>query len=236
MKRLLFFILFGLYIAFIAGCSSVASYGIYHKVRKGDTLYSIARRYHVSVDKLMEGNSIPDAQSLQVGDWVFVPGATQPVSKQAPSQVKSQKRASSTPKNTQNKSSKPIVATEKPHSKFAWPMKGVVTSPFGKRWGRMHEGIDIGAPKGTPVYASAAGKVIFAGNRGAYGKVIIIQHPGNWFTVYAHNSKIVVSQGETVKQGQLISKEGQTGRATGPHLHFEIRKGAKPLNPLSFLP
>lgn len=233
MMRRLWLFVFILTALFLAGCAT-ASYGVYHHVEKGDTLYSIAKQYRLSVDKLKDGNTISDARSLQVGDWLFVPGVASPVSKKVLSKSKplQQKKKRSVPK----KSSKKVVASKKPPSKFRWPMKGVVTSPFGKRWGRMHEGIDIGAPEGTPIYASAAGKVIFAGNRGAYGKVIIVQHPGNWFTVYAHNSKIVVSQGATVKQGQLISKEGKTGRATGPHLHFEIRQGAKPLDPLSFLP
>ena len=231
MKTFLSLIIFVLSLLFLSGCAGVASYGIYHKVGKGETLYSIARRYRVSVDKIKDGNTISDARALQVGDWVFVPGVSSSAKKSAPSQTKPTKRVVS-----QKKTSASVVSSKKPASKFAWPMKGVVTSKFGKRWGRMHEGIDIGAPIGTPIHASASGKVIFAGNRGAYGKVIIIQHPGNWFTVYAHNNAFVVAQGAKVKQGQLIAKSGKTGRATGPHLHFEIRKGAKPQNPLSFLP
>ena len=192
--------------------------------------------YFIVRYKITDGNTIPDARSIQVGDWVFVPGVASIAPQTAPSKPKSKERVAAQKTHLKKSASPPIVASKKPPSKFIWPMKGVVTSPFGKRWGRMHEGIDIGAPEGTPIHASAAGKVIFAGPRGAYGKVIIIQHPGNWFTVYAHNSKLIAAQGATVKQGQLIAKEGKTGRATGPHLHFEIRKGAKPLDPLSFLP
>ncbi|MEM7715620.1 MAG: M23 family metallopeptidase, partial [Cyanobacteria bacterium P01_A01_bin.68] len=133
---------------------------------------------------------------------------------------------------------KPIDESKPPAKGFAWPAKGVFTSGFGPRWGRMHKGIDIAAPTGTPIHAAADGVVVSAGwNRGGYGKLVDIRHPDGTLTRYAHNSKIVVRKGQRVQQGQLISKMGSTGFSTGPHLHFEIRKGGKKaVNPIAFLP
>jgi murein DD-endopeptidase MepM/ murein hydrolase activator NlpD len=118
---------------------------------------------------------------------------------------------------------------------FIRPSRGNVTSPFGKRWGRMHEGIDYGMPVGTDVKASDGGKVIYAGRKDAYGLCVIIDHGGNMTTLYAHNSKLLVSKGDKVFQGQLIAKSGNTGRSTGPHLHFEIRINGTPVNPAKYV-
>ena len=133
---------------------------------------------------------------------------------------------------------KPIEASKPPSKGFIWPAKGVFTSGFGPRWGRMHKGIDIAAPTGTPIHAAADGVVISAGwNRGGYGKLVDIRHPDGTLTRYAHNSKILVRKGQAVQQGQKISLMGSTGFSTGPHLHFEIRKGGKKaVNPIAFLP
>lgn len=121
---------------------------------------------------------------------------------------------------------------------FAWPAQGVLTSGYGPRWGRMHKGIDIAAPVGTPIKAAAPGVVISAGwNAGGYGNLVEIQHADGSTTRYGHNSKILVHQGETVKQGQQIAEMGSTGRSTGPHCHFEVHpKGQGAVNPIAFLP
>jgi murein DD-endopeptidase MepM/ murein hydrolase activator NlpD len=133
---------------------------------------------------------------------------------------------------------KPIDELKPPAKGFAWPAKGVFTSGFGRRWGRMHKGIDIAAPTGTPIHAAADGVVVSAGwNRGGYGNLVDIRHPDGTLTRYAHNSKIIVKKGQQVQQGQRISLMGSTGFSTGPHLHFEIRKGGtKAVNPIAFLP
>jgi murein DD-endopeptidase MepM/ murein hydrolase activator NlpD len=119
-------------------------------------------------------------------------------------------------------------------SGFIWPVSGVVTSGFGPRWGRMHEGIDISAPSGTAVRAAAAGNVIIAGSMGGYGTIIVIDHGNGLSTAYAHLSSIWVGGG-TVSQGQGIGAVGCTGSCTGPHLHFEVRVNGTPVNPLSYL-
>lgn len=120
---------------------------------------------------------------------------------------------------------------------YMWPAKGTLTSGYGWRWGRMHQGIDIAAPTGTPIVAAAPGVVSFAGWNSGYGYLVEITHPDNSLTLYAHNSQILVQEGQKVAQGELISKMGSTGRSTGPHLHFEIHPpGSGAANPIAYLP
>ncbi len=123
--------------------------------------------------------------------------------------------------------------------KFGWPVSGPVTSGFGQRCGssgcRMHSGIDIAAPVGTPVGASAAGTVVAAGNQGAYGLTVIIDHGDGFATLYAHLSTISVSSGQRVSRGTVVGAVGMTGNSTGPHLHFEIRYGGSPVDPIAYL-
>jgi murein DD-endopeptidase MepM/ murein hydrolase activator NlpD len=120
-------------------------------------------------------------------------------------------------------------------SGFIWPVNGPVTSPFGMRWGRMHTGIDIGAPYGTPIRAAAAGRVIYAGSMDGYGNLVFIDHGSGLSTGYAHQSSIAVSNRETVAQGQVIGYVGCTGHCFGPHLHFEVRVNGTPVDPLGYL-
>ncbi|NBD18304.1 MAG: peptidoglycan DD-metalloendopeptidase family protein [Cyanobacteria bacterium] len=121
---------------------------------------------------------------------------------------------------------------------YIWPAEGVFTSGYGMRWGRMHRGIDIAAPIGTPILAAAPGEVVVAGwHNGGYGNLVKLKHPDGSLTLYAHNNKVLVQKGQEVDQGQQIAEMGSTGRSTGPHLHFEIHPagtGAK--NPLAYLP
>jgi len=120
---------------------------------------------------------------------------------------------------------------------YAWPTKGVFTSGYGWRWGRMHKGIDIANNTGTPIHAARQGVVTFSGWSGAYGYLVEIAHGDGDSTRYAHNSRLLVSKGQMVSRGMKISLMGSTGRSTGPHLHFEIRRsGGAAINPLSKLP
>lgn len=121
---------------------------------------------------------------------------------------------------------------------YIWPAKGVLTSPFGWRWGRIHPGIDIAAPIGTPVFAAAAGVVATAGwNSGGYGNVVDIRHPDGSLTRYGHNSRLLVQAGQQVEQGQEIAEMGSTGYSTGPHCHFEVHPpGHGAVNPMAYLP
>lgn len=120
-------------------------------------------------------------------------------------------------------------------SGFVWPVQGSVSSPFGARWGRMHEGIDITAPAGATVVASTSGTVIHAGSMGGYGLLVLIQHPGGIVTAYAHNSSIAVGVGASVAQGQQIASVGCTGSCSGNHVHFEVRVGGSPTDPMNYL-
>lgn len=125
-----------------------------------------------------------------------------------------------------------------PASGFIWPARGVLTSGYGMRWGRMHRGIDIAAPIGTPIFAAAAGVVTYAGwNKGGYGNLVEIRHPDGSITRYAHNNRILVRKGQKVEQSQQIAEMGSTGFSTGPHCHFEIHPpGRGAVDPIAFLP
>jgi murein DD-endopeptidase MepM/ murein hydrolase activator NlpD len=119
-------------------------------------------------------------------------------------------------------------------SGFIWPVSGPVTSGYGWRWGRMHEGIDIGAPCGTPIRAAASGTIVYAGWMDGYGNIVIIDHGGGIGTAYGHQSAIYVGGG-SVSQGQTIGAVGSTGHSTGCHLHFEVRVNGTPVDPLGYL-
>jgi len=121
---------------------------------------------------------------------------------------------------------------------YRWPLgAGIVSSEFGHRWHKAHEGIDIAADAGEPVYASAAGEVLYANNRmRGYGNVVILRHDSKMTTLYAHNQTLKVRLGAKVKQGQVIALLGSTGHSTGPHIHFEMRRANAPLNPRKILP
>lgn len=118
---------------------------------------------------------------------------------------------------------------------FARPGKGRLTSPYGRRWGRLHAGIDLAAGMGSPVRAAARGVVLSAGAESGYGRVVRVVHADGTVTVYAHMSAALVHAGERVQAGELVGREGNTGRSTGPHLHFEVRVNGTPVNPLNWL-
>jgi len=118
---------------------------------------------------------------------------------------------------------------------FVKPVSGIVTSRFGSRWGSTHTGIDVGASTGTSIYAASSGTVLFSGWKGTLGKLIVVNHGNGIQTYYAHCSSLLVSAGDTVTAGQQIAKVGNTGRSTGPHLHFEIRLNGSALNPQSYI-
>ncbi len=118
---------------------------------------------------------------------------------------------------------------------FVWPVHGILTSGFGWRWGRMHEGIDLAVPSGTPVVAAASGTVVVAGWLGGYGNLVVIDHGNGIATAYGHNTSVTVGYGQSVAQGQLVAYSGNTGHSTGPHVHFEVRVSGSPVDPLGYL-
>jgi len=119
---------------------------------------------------------------------------------------------------------------------FIWPVSGPITSPFGMRWGVLHPGLDIGVPEGTPIHAAASGTIIYCSWESGYGNFVVIDHHNGLATAYGHQSRIAVSCGEDVTQGQVIGYTGCTGFCTGPHLHFEVRVNGAPVDPLGYLP
>src|SRR5829696_10238596 len=120
-------------------------------------------------------------------------------------------------------------------SGLTWPVNGLITSGFGWRWGRMHEGIDIGAPSGAAIHAAAGGTVIYCGWMGGYGNLIVIDHGGGLATAYGHQSGLAVGCGTSVGEGQVIGYVGCTGHCFGPHVHFEVRVNGSPVDPLGYL-
>jgi murein DD-endopeptidase MepM/ murein hydrolase activator NlpD len=190
-----------------------ASHGITHTVSRGETLYSIARAYGKEVEELARINNLADASRLEVGQQLFIPGATE------------------------HRSGLPAVAGgDRSRVILAWPVRGEILSPFGApRPGRTHEGLDIRGRNGEPVVAAAAGKVIFSGTMRGYGKVVILDHGGGLETRYAHNKKLLVRAGQRVSRGQKIATVGHTGNATGDHVHFEVRRNKVAVDPVRYL-
>lgn len=138
-------------------------------------------------------------------------------------------------KATATKAAEETAAADKAATTFSRPGTGRLTSGYGPRWGRMHRGIDLAAGTGSPIRAAAAGTVISAGLEGGYGRAVRIRHADGSETLYAHNSRLLVSAGQRVVAGEQIAREGATGNVTGPHLHFEVRIGGDNVNPLSWL-
>jgi murein DD-endopeptidase MepM/ murein hydrolase activator NlpD len=205
---------------------AVGAPGKWYMVEEGETLGDIARRAGVPEEDLLELNGLHSAAEVQKGRLIFVLDATPPPGD--PTQ-----NAGGTPPQQPDRSSGP-----EGQARFRWPVDAPqVTSLFGKRWGRAHEGIDLTAPIGTPVLAAGGGEVVYSGNsvRG-YGNMVVLKHDADLMTVYAHNSVLFVKVGDRVQVGQRVALSGQSGHATGPHVHFEVRKGQVPRDPLPYLP
>ncbi len=213
----------------LQGCAASGSGGgrrVYtHVVARGETAWLIAQRYGTTVDALARVNGLRDPSRISVGQRLRVPARGSAV--QAQSGVR-------------RSGALPAVRPRRPDGPpgaWVWPVEGPISSGFGRRWARQHSGIDIVAPSGTAVRAAAPGRVVHSG-RGAsgYGNMVIVRHEGELVSVYAHHRRNLVRVGQWVRQGQVIAEVGQTGRASGPHLHFELRRDGRPQNPLHFLP
>ena len=211
----------------LSGCASTPP-GSEHVVKPGENLYRLSRYYGVPIDDIRDANDIRDVRNLQVGQKLVIPGNSKgaPVASLAASPPPRVVRASS------RQHARRMTDLE-----FAWPVAGRMSSKFGDRHGRNHDGIDIPAKSGTPVRAAEAGRVIHSGRGlGDYGNVVIVKHAGRYSTVYAHNRKNHVRKGDFVEKGQVIAEVGKTGNASGPHVHFEVRRDRKPEDPLTYLP
>ncbi|MFZ0407244.1 MAG: M23 family metallopeptidase [Cyanobium sp.] len=208
-------------------------------VRLGDTLRLIAQRYGLTLAELLRLNPGLETARLAVGSQVRL-AQSSPALRQTMllgmNPVGS--GGASWPELPSFGPQQRPFGGDNTASSYIWPTRGTFTSGYGWRWGRMHKGIDVANNVGTPIVAAQDGQVSFAGwDDGGYGYLVKITHADGTVTVYGHNSRILVSEGQMVRQGDPISQMGSTGRSTGPHLHFEIRPaGQGAMNPLNFLP
>lgn len=194
--------------------------GIYHPVKKGETLWRICKTYDVNLQEVAELNNINSAAQIKAGDKIFIPGAVR---------VKKVKVFKKEPP-------KKKVKIIQPKGKFSWPVRGKVVSGYGVRGGKKYDGIDIRAPLGSPIKAADSGKVIFANKFAGYGNIVIIQHKNKYTTIYAHNQLNLVKEGSWVKRGTIIAKLGNSHNpSASPTLHFQIRRYNKARNPLFYL-
>lgn len=233
-----------------------------HVVNRGDTLVGIARRNHISAAELARANGIGPSAKLRPGMKLTVPAkaaaalgaptaaatAVQPAAPSGPPTTKvvavtadTQQKArlaqatnvDDTPAET------PVRAAEATGAlpTFRWPVRGKVITSYGaKTNGKVNDGINLAVPEGTPVKAAEDGVVAYSGNElKGYGNLVLVRHSNGYVTAYAHASELLVRRGDTIKRGQVIAKSGQSGEVGSPQLHFEIRKGSTPVDPLQFL-
>jgi murein DD-endopeptidase MepM/ murein hydrolase activator NlpD len=225
---------------------------VVHVVRKGETLKSIARIYHKPVAVIAQANSLAVKAKVRPGDRITIPDI-----KEASQATQARTEASVSPpadnvamaESSQTArvvgpapitSSQDAVKNAEPAGSlpgFRWPVRGRVIAAFGpKPNGVQNDGINLAVPEGTPIKAAEDGVVAYAGSElKGYGNLVLVRHPNGFVTAYAHASDILVKRGETVKRGQVIAHAGQTGSVTSPQLHFEIRKGATPVDPSQYL-
>ena len=219
----------------VAGCRSVPEgVGVTHVVQPGETVYRISRYYEVPIDSVIQVNQVRDVTDVAVGTRLWIPNARHPPATASIALPGAALAPGAIPRPGP---SGRAIALRESNLAFAWPVTGQVSSRFGTRGRRTHEGIDIRAPRGTLVRAAEAGRVIHSGGGlGAYGKVVIIKHAGHYSTVYAHHDHLKVDEGQFVEKGDVLGTVGTTGNASGPHLHFEVRRDRIPDDPLAYLP
>lgn len=239
-----------------ASAPAAAPAGNVHVVAPGETLMSISRRYHKPLKQIADANHIPLHQHLKIGDRITIPGkvvaaaapaapAAQPA---APAVAAAKVQPPRAPAAAPAPAAPKVTAEAAPAANYAaagapatadgggpafrWPLRGRVISGFPK-----NDGLDLAVPEGTAVHAAEDGVVAYAGNElKGYGNLILIRHSNGYVTAYAHASELMVKRNDPVRRGQVIAKSGQTGSVSSPQLHFEIRKGSTPVDPMQFLP
>src|SRR3954454_12464358 len=246
----------------VAAAAPIAAPSSVHVVNRGDTLMSIAHRNHVPVAELAKANGIDAKAKLKLGQKITVPGAksaaalvaaqpavaaAQPAAVAAPAtKVAAAEPAKEKVRLAQATNTPEAAVTETPVKTaeatgalptFRWPVRGRVVTGYGaKTNGKANDGINVAVPEGTPVKAAEDGVVAYSGNElKGYGNLVLVRHSNGYVTAYAHASELMVKRGETIKRGQIIAKSGQSGEVGSPQLHFEIRKGSSPVDPLQFL-
>ena len=214
-----------------------------HLVRSGDTVFRVAAQYHAPREAIITGNQLGPAGTLKVGQRISVPGCRKGggLRAEAPGPAPAVELENGLllarvgPNRIPTRLFVAVPEFGAEAIEFAWPVDGMVASGFGKRRMGWHAGIDIKADMGTPVLAAAAGTVSFSGWSASYGRLVKIQHPNGFVTVYAHNNEILVQIGDEVEAGRMIATVGRSGRASDHHLHFEIRREGMAFNPLFLL-
>ena len=251
--------------ALTAPASKAVAASTVHVVNRGDTLLSIARRNQVPAAELARANGLEASSPLKLGQKITVPGtktaAAAPVAQPAAVAAapaagsvapgtklaavtgvppQSARLAQATTKVEETPTAEaPMKAAEATGAlpTFRWPVRGKVITSYGaKTNGKSNDGINLAVPEGTPVKAAEDGVVAYSGNElKGYGNLVLVRHSNGYVTAYAHASELLVKRGETIKRGQIIAKSGQSGEVGSPQLHFEIRKGSSPVDPLQFL-
>jgi murein DD-endopeptidase MepM/ murein hydrolase activator NlpD len=227
-----------------------------HTVEPGESLTAIAHKYGVTLAALAQANNIKSYARVSAGDRLTIPGNRRAVEQQVaqatvpqvtqPRTVPVVKGAAAPVESARVVTPEPRVAAESPTKapeavgslpSFRWPVKGRIIAGFGPRPnGGQNDGINLAVPEGTPIKAADDGVVAYAGNElKGYGNLVLIRHPNGFVSAYANASEILVKRGDTIKRGQVIAHAGQTGNVTSPQLHFEIRKGSTPVDPIKYL-
>jgi len=213
--------------------------GILYTVKLGDTLLDVAAIYQADVENIvgLSANEIGNADSVLDGAVLLLPGAVPPPPP-PPELTPEPFFAAAAPDEAAAGGDFSPPAASDVVSGFMWPVAGSINDYFGapRGGGTYHSGIDIGADSGTPVAAAAGGQVVLASAGYGYGNYVVIRHDNGYETLYAHLTEIYVAQGQWVAQGETIGTVGDTGWATGPHLHFEVRQGGAAVDPLNYLP
>lgn len=220
--------------------------GYWHVMAAGETIEQLAAQEKIPVEDLREINGLNKGDIVEPGRTIFVllagaaegTGGIAPVAPEGDPRVVPTRplpRETASPSETGGPLYKPKPRGDPP---LRWPVRQPrLSSPFGFRDGNVHEGIDLSAATGVPILAARAGLVLYAGDGvKGYGNMVVLEHDGGLLTVYAHASVLLVKAGDQVTLGQEIARVGQSGRATAPHLHFEVRRAQVPQDPLRFLP
>lgn len=228
--------------------------GMTHVVGPGENLTIIARRYGKSLTEIAAANNIQPYHKVRMGDRIIIPGQRNAAAMQpapAPQALPQQPNRMAMSQQPTNSARIVTPANEMPTDDsganaepsggaagFRWPVRGRIIAGFGpKPTGQQNDGINLAVPEGTPVKAADDGVVAYAGNElKGYGNLVLIRHANGFVTAYAHASELMVKRGDSIKRGQVIAKSGQTGNVSSPQLHFEIRKGSSPVDPMQHLP
>jgi murein DD-endopeptidase MepM/ murein hydrolase activator NlpD len=215
----------------------------YHRVAQGENVSSIARRYEVTLLDIVRINNLAEPYGVVIGQNIKLPSddtemvamapplkaplpAKPPVGVVSPAVI---------PAPVPITPPRPTTLAEAP--RFVWPVRGRVVAGYGDLGnGRFNDGVNLAVTRGEAVKVAADGVVLFAQAMRGFGNLVLVRHAGNWLTAYAHNDVLLVSRGTAVKRGETIARAGQSGTVTSPQLHFEVRRGSKPLNPLQYLP